>query len=124
MHVACIPRRTMEDPVSRGLPRRASKEVLPRFETKECSKGKPRSCRFEATIVKVGDSIEEVYNNVAISRISNTSRGHLCILSRKYFPIASDSVDRENHNIYIMAFALKGKVLKFVKENVISACKL
>ena len=47
--------------------------------------------------------------------ISDTSRGHL---SRKYFPIAS--VDREksdNHNF--MAFALKGTVLKIVKEKVI-----
>ena len=53
-----------------------------------------------------------------------SSRGHLCILSQKYFPIAS--VDREkleNHNyIYFMAFALKGKVLKIVKEKVISTC--
>ena len=57
---------------------------------------------------------------VAISRNSNTSRA-LCILSQKYFPIAS--VDREkskNHNnIYFMAFALKGTVLKIVKEKVI-----
>ena len=50
-----------------------------------------------------------------ISRNSNTSRGHLCILSQKYFPIASvDREKSENHyiNIYFMHFALKGKVLK------------
>ena len=52
-----------------------------------------------------------------ISRNSNTLKGHQCILSRNYFPITS--VDREkleNHNdIYFMAFALKGAVLKIVK---------
>ena len=46
--------------------------------------------------------------------ISNTSREHRCILSRKYFPIAS--VDREKseyHNdICFVAFALKAKVSK------------
>ena len=54
---------------------------------------------------------------------SNTSRGHLCILSQNiYFPIASVVRDKsENHNdIYFMAFALKGKVLKVVIEIVIS----
>ena len=59
--------------------------------------------------------------HLCISRNSNTSRG---ILSRKYFPITS--VDREKseyHNgIYFMVFALKGKVLKIVKEKVISSC--
>ena len=42
--------------------------------------------------------------------------GHQCILSRKYFPIASMDRDKsENHNdIYFMAFALKGTVLKIV----------
>ena len=50
-----------------------------------------------------------------------TSKGHLCIVSRKYFPIAS--LDRENSNdIYFMAFVLKGKVLKIVKEKMISTC--
>ena len=57
-------------------------------------------------------------------RHSNTLRGHLCILSQKYFPIASvDREKSENHNdIYFMAFALKEKVLKIVKEKVISSC--
>ena len=62
------------------------------------------------------------FGEIIITRISNTSRGHLCILSRKYFPITL--VDREksgDHNeIYFMAFALKEKVLKIVKEKVIS----
>ena len=57
----------------------------------------------------------------SISRNSNTSRGYQCILNQKYFPIAS--VDRENHNdIYFMAFALKGTVLKFVKDKVFLTC--
>ena len=61
----------------------------------------------------------------AVSRTyPNTSRGHQCILSRKYFPITLvDREKSENHNdIYFMAFALKGTVLKIVKEKVISNC--
>ena len=56
--------------------------------------------------------------DLSISRNSNTSRGHHCILSRKYFSIASlDREKLENHNdLYSMAFALKGTVLKIVKE--------
>ena len=56
--------------------------------------------------------------------ISNTSREHLCILSRKYFSITSvDREKSENQNdIYFMAFALKGTMLKIVKEKVISTC--
>ena len=44
----------------------------------------------------------------------------------KYFSIASvDREKSENHNyIYFMAFALKGKVLKIVKEKVISTPSL
>ena len=56
--------------------------------------------------------------SVSIPRNSNTWRVHLCILSRKYFPIAS--VDREksqDHNdIYFMAFGLKVKVIKIVEK--------
>ena len=46
-----------------------------------------------------------------------SSRGHLCILSRKYFPIAAvDREKSENHNhIYFMAF---GKL----SEKLISTC--
>ena len=53
-----------------------------------------------------------------------TSRGHLCILSRIYFPIASLVREKsENYNdIYNMAFALKGKMLKIVEEKEISTC--
>ena len=54
-----------------------------------------------------------------ISRNSNTSRGHQCILSPKYFPIASlDKEKSDNHNdIHFMAFAPKEKVsTKIVKE--------
>ena len=45
-------------------------------------------------------------------------------LSRKYFPIASvDREKSENHDyIFFMAFSLKEKVLKIVKEKVISTC--
>ena len=45
-------------------------------------------------------------------------------LKSKIFPIASvDREKSENHNdMYFMAFALKGTVLKIVKENVISTC--
>ena len=61
--------------------------------------------------------IPSIWNKLNISRNSNTSKGHLCIL--RIF-----SVDREkleDHNeIYFMAFALKGKVLKI--EKVISTC--
>ena len=44
-------RNETEGPASHRLPQRASKEVLAaplgRFETKECSKGKPQCWRFE-----------------------------------------------------------------------------
>ena len=44
----------------------------------------------------------------------------------KKIPIASvDREKSENHNyFYFMAFALKGKVLKIVKEKVVSTCGL
>ena len=49
-------RNQTEGPVSRGLLRRANKEVLPLWESlkekKKCSKGKSQSCRFEEAIVK------------------------------------------------------------------------
>ena len=48
--------------------------------------------------------------------------GHQCILSRKYFPIASLDRDKsENHNdICFMAFALKGTVLLVLAVAVIT----
>ena len=49
-------RNQTKGPVSRGLLRRANKEVLPLWESlkekKKCSKGKSQSCRFEEAIVK------------------------------------------------------------------------
>ena len=57
-----------------------------------------------------------------ISRNSNTSRGHQCILRPKYFPITSVDREKSEKHIYFMAFALKGTVLKIVKEKVISTC--
>ena len=50
--------------------------------------------------------------------------GHLRILSRKYFPIAS--LNKENsgdhHDMHFMALALEGKVAKIDKEKAISTC--
>ena len=49
-----------------------------------------------------------------IQKFQYIERGHLGILSRKYFPITSvDREKSEDHNV--MAFALKEKVLKNVK---------
>ena len=49
-------RNQMEGPVSRGLLRRANKEVLPLWESlkekKKCTKRKSQSWRFEEAIVK------------------------------------------------------------------------
>ena len=59
--------------------------------------------------------------NTVLSYCGFPPRERRCILSRKYVSIAS--VDREkSENLYCMAFALKGTVLKIVKENLISTC--
>ena len=68
-------------------------------------------------------SINAMYVRLQIL-ISNTSGEHRCILSRKYFPIASVDRDKSEYDndICFMAFALKAKVLRIVKEEVISTC--
>ena len=54
------------------------------------------------SIATLGGKTDTKINSVRINHIQNfnTSRGHLCILSRKYFLIASlDREKSENHSV-------------------------